>query len=159
MDNDSVLALLRSLAKPFGLVICQRDDPGHIQILNGARLVNYYPDSKNRTAYIQGMSGSHKNVTPEQAITLALRPAPIIRSAVSKRRSGKRYRKIKERLYARNNLCYRCGKVIESVEEATIEHIIPRSKGGLDHPNNYAISHGKCNWEAGDKMPERKEHE
>lgn len=158
MDIDSVLNLLKALAEPHGLTVLQRDDPGHFQILNGARLVNYYPSSKNRTAYIQGMAGSHKHVTPEQVINLALRPAPIIRSKVGRRRSGKRYRKIKERLYARSNLCYRCGKVIENISEVTIDHIIPRSKGGLDHPNNYAISHGACNWRAGNDMPERKEH-
>jgi 5-methylcytosine-specific restriction endonuclease McrA len=40
--------------------------------------------------------------------------------------------------------CWVCGKHV-SAEEATLEHIRPRSEGGSSHLENLAISHGECN--------------
>lgn len=46
--------------------------------------------------------------------------------------------------------CFVCGKNVLS-DDATLEHIIPISKGGTDDMNNLTISHGKCNWNRGNK--------
>lgn len=40
--------------------------------------------------------------------------------------------------------CFVCGKHVK-LEEATLEHIIERSKGGTNAMDNLDISHGKCN--------------
>ena len=67
---------LQSLAEARGLRIEERG-PGHFQIIGGTCLVNYYPDSKRRSAYIAGQEGrARRNVTPEQAIEMAFEPAP-----------------------------------------------------------------------------------
>jgi 5-methylcytosine-specific restriction endonuclease McrA len=34
---------------------------------------------------------------------------------------------------------------------ATVEHIIPKSRGGEDKPSNWAAAHGICNWERGNR--------
>lgn len=41
-------------------------------------------------------------------------------------------------------LCYVCGKPV-SRKDATLEHIIPLSKGGTDKWENLQISHDACN--------------
>ena len=48
-------------------------------------------------------------------------------------------------LWIENPKCFVCGKNIEIFSDATIEHIIPRSKGGTNHLNNLAVSHRLCN--------------
>ena len=35
--------------------------------------------------------------------------------------------------------CYWCGRIL-SAEEASVEHIHPRSEGGTDHPENIGLS-------------------
>jgi len=50
---------------------------GHVQILGGTCLVNYYPDSKRRSAYIAGATGRARHgVTPGQAVEMAFESAP-----------------------------------------------------------------------------------
>jgi len=74
--------------------------------------------------------------------------------------AGFAYKQAKK-VYIRTNLaeaqnwkCCFCG--IEMVEypnqknSATIEHVIPRCKGGLNSPKNYAISCNRCNNNRGD---------
>ena len=41
--------------------------------------------------------------------------------------------------------CYVCGKPITKEGHATLEHILPVSKGGTDDMGNLALSHEKCN--------------
>lgn len=52
-------------------------------------------------------------------------------------------------LYLWDNNCKLCGKKFKSFEETTIDHIIPKSKGGLNHITNYQLSHLKCNAKKG----------
>ncbi len=46
--------------------------------------------------------------------------------------------------------CFVCGKHV-TLEDATLEHVIERSKGGTDDMSNLDISHGKCNEERSKK--------
>lgn len=41
--------------------------------------------------------------------------------------------------------CHVCGKPITKESYATLEHILPVSKGGTDDMGNLALSHEKCN--------------
>lgn len=47
------------------------------------------------------------------------------------------------------NRCYICNKYFEN--DFTVEHIIPRSKGGSNHPRNIVLSCKKCNYSRQDK--------
>jgi 5-methylcytosine-specific restriction endonuclease McrA len=40
--------------------------------------------------------------------------------------------------------CWVCGQHV-AAEDATLEHILPRSEGGNSHRDNLAISHLQCN--------------
>lgn len=48
--------------------------------------------------------------------------------------------------------CFLCEKPITKPEYATLEHILPLSKGGTDEMHNLALSHQKCNNQGGDKL-------
>ena len=45
--------------------------------------------------------------------------------------------------------CFVCGEQITKESYATLEHILPVSKGGTDDMNNLALSHAKCNQKRG----------
>lgn len=45
--------------------------------------------------------------------------------------------------------CWFCGRDLG--DDITIEHLVPRSKGGVNHLDNYALAHAKCNQDAADK--------
>lgn len=46
-------------------------------------------------------------------------------------------------------VCYLCGKLVERYRDLSLDHIIPRSRGGVDEHGNWGVSHKDCNWEKG----------
>lgn len=67
---------ITKLATQRGLTVEDHGN-GHFQILGGSCLVNYYPLSKRRSAYIAGTTGkARSNVTPQQAVEMAFESAP-----------------------------------------------------------------------------------
>lgn len=73
--------------------------------------------------------------------------------AVAKERPGKAASKTaitREKLLARDGgECWFCGKPMG--DDCTIEHLIPKSKGGRNTADNYALAHAACNNAAADK--------
>jgi 5-methylcytosine-specific restriction endonuclease McrA len=47
--------------------------------------------------------------------------------------------------------CHYCNKIIETYEDATIDHKRPLSKNGLDRPKNWAFCCKDCNKRKGSK--------
>ncbi len=50
-----------------------------------------------------------------------------------------------------HHICYLCGKEV-SVHDATFEHVIPLSDGGVHTPENVRLAHGVCNSRKGAKL-------
>lgn len=46
-------------------------------------------------------------------------------------------------------ICQLCLEPIDSMKDATIDHITPVSKGGTDQLNNLRLTHHLCNQERG----------
>lgn len=46
--------------------------------------------------------------------------------------------------------CFVCGRHVKE-KHATLEHVIPRSKGGTDDMDNLSISHNACNARRGNE--------
>lgn len=147
---------LRRLAQRHGLQMTEREN-GHVQ-LQGQVLVNYYPESKNRTAYVERMTGGIKHVTPTQAVDFALHPEKIPGNVVCKAKRKPSYTRHKRRMLKKHPYCFWCAKKgIQNKLEATtatVDHVIPLSKGGLDNNNNRVLSCLPCNQTKGNKMPE-----
>lgn len=55
-------------------------------------------------------------------------------------------------LFHKDPHCGICGYVIVSIEDATIDHIYPRSLGGLNEFENKQIAHGRCNVKKSNKV-------
>ncbi len=137
----------------------------HVQII-GPLLCNYYPDSKKRSAYVAGTTQRKNNVTLEEAVEMALK-APVLRPEQRKdwrRASGTTNgrRRIVSRLRGKfGDNCHWCKEIMvffgDGPLRATIEHVIPLDRGGLDNENNMRLAHKKCNNKRGNNMPELEE--
>lgn len=124
---------------------------GHLQITGGPLLVNYYPESKRRSAYVAGTTHRREHVTPEQAVEMAFDvPQHVPDEFKAKRHNQKRS---KLRMWNKHPFCYWCTARLAQ-ELATVDHVVPLSRGGLDNANNKVLACGKCNHDRADKMPE-----
>lgn len=141
------LAQVQSAAKARGATV--RDcGNGHIQI-HGVLLVNYYPNAKRQTAYVAGTTGGKRFVDPEQAVALAFQP-PAFQPGIAKR---KQQTSAKHRMFKTQKRCHWC-RIKLTAETATVDHVIPISRGGLNNDNNRVLACQPCNSARGHAMPE-----
>ena len=59
---------------------------------------------------------------------------------------------LKKLFIAQNRKCYLCGGKM-SMKESSIDHVIPRSKGGKNTRRNLLLTHVFCNNEKSDRLP------
>jgi 5-methylcytosine-specific restriction endonuclease McrA len=60
---------------------------------------------------------------------------------------------LRTRIWMRDGyLCWLCGKDVEWAD-MTVDHVLPRSKGGTDRQSNLRCAHWLCNNKRGDKAP------
>lgn len=123
---------------------------GHLQ-LKGHFLVNYYPESKKRSAYVAGTTKAVNYVTPKQAVEMCMKPP--VANGKNDKRSGNSRRKRMALLKRGVKKCRWCECPL-TLDTSTIEHIIPLQRGGLDNANNRTLACVKCNQERGSDMPE-----
>ena len=69
-----------------------------------------------------------------------------------KKRKRRSYPKRKKLLWERNPHCHWCGRLL-SLDDSTLDHIVPRSRGGSNHRENLTLSCGPCNRRRGDLSP------
>lgn len=142
---------LRDAAAARGAVVNDRGN-GHYQI-KGYLLVNYYPLSKKRTAYVAATVHGKHNVTPQEAVEMAFRAPPVAPLAKKDTRHG-HARTQRKRLIRKNGpFCHWC-KCRVTLDTSTVEHIVPLHRGGLDNANNRALACKDCNHKRGHDMPE-----
>ena len=60
-------------------------------------------------------------------------------------------------LWENGKRCAICGKMIESVDDLTVDHIVPISKGGKRTIENCQLAHKSCNCSKSDAMPDEYE--
>lgn len=132
---------------------------GHIQI-EGLMLVNWWPESKKRTAHVGATRKGFTGVSAQRAIELAMQPPPIV-EVKDERRST--YRDVKTKMFRKQKTCNWChvylsldGK-IPGTMKATLDHVIPLKRGGLDNANNWVLTCEPCNRKRGHDMPELKQ--
>ena len=141
---------------PDGVKVVQVSD--HHWQVHGQIMINHYPLSKKKTAYIQNTTAGIENVSVKQALSWAANPALIPRAKLpysKKRKTNSTYKRAKKRLIKKGMVnCFWCKKPLN--DDVTLEHIVPLSKGGLDCESNWALAHEKCNQAQGDKLQKSK---
>lgn len=140
---------LEKLAEIKGLTVKDYGN-GHYQLLGGPLLVNYYPHSRYKTAYVAGTTQGVTGVDPEKAVSMCF-TAPALTKVKDKR--PKNTRKIRQRLLKKIANCRWCNVPL-TIDTSTLEHIIPLHRGGLDNASNRTLACAKCNGERGNNMPE-----
>jgi len=145
------LAKLRALAAAAGLVV-KDCGHGHIQV-RGALLVNWWPESKRRTAHVAQTNKGKEFATAEDVIRMAQEIPAIKPLSDRDKRSQRRAQTFKRRLLMRDPRCRWCLTPL-TIETATIDHIVPLMRGGLDNRNNMCLACEKCNKSRGHDMPE-----
>ena len=141
---------LKKLAAEKGVEYIDKGN-GHIQLI-GALMVNYYPNSKSKSAYIAGTKKALKQVTPEQAIGMCFK-APTCQGVTDKRTPKASRKQRKAMLVKGLDRCRWC-KTLLTIDTSTVEHIIPLARGGLDNANNKTLACYDCNQSRGGNMPE-----
>lgn len=149
------LAQLKQLAEGKSLTIKDCGN-GHIQII-GPMLVNWWPTSKSRTAHVAATRKGFHGVNAVRAIALAMEPPPV--ESVATPRSSNGYRKQKAKMFRKQKTCYWCHVQLSldgapGTEKATLDHIVPLKRGGLDNANNWTLACEPCNSKRGHDMPE-----
>lgn len=149
----SIKSKLEGLCKKNELTL--KALPNGLFHIKGYFLVNYWPESKHRKAYVAGTKNGVKNVTPEQAVRMALSPPEFAPKAKrDSRTSGSRAKR--QQMHNRGiDKCCWCGCPI-CIDTSTLEHVIPLARNGLDNANNWRLACKDCNDERGSNMPEIK---
>ncbi len=142
------LKKLKKLSVKHGI---QFEIKSSIQIhIKGAILVNYYPNSKKRTAYLAGTKHSYQDISYEEAFKLSI-TVPKLNGDKEKRKGS--YKGAREKLLKKRPFCHWCDEPL-TIETGTLEHIVPLALGGLNNPNNYTLACDSCNKNRGSSMPE-----
>lgn len=125
---------------------------GHWRIENGKYEVNWWPFSRRKTIYVNGLSkgNAQRYGDCEAAIAAALSDPDIKRRG--KRGSRKKhYRREKRAMLKRDPRCHWC-KCSLTLETATLDHVIPLARGGSNATDNMVLSCEPCNKEKGNEL-------
>lgn len=125
---------------------------GHCQ-LKGDLLVNYYPYSKKRSAYVAGTTRGAHNVSAGEAVQMCFSAPSMVKKEDRAKRKKNSSRKIRERMLRKIPNCYWCGVKL-TINTSTLEHKVPLARGGLDQPNNRTLACYECNQARGCDMTE-----
>lgn len=64
--------------------------------------------------------------------------------------------KVRTLLWRDGNLCWLCGMPFSKQhgKKPSLDHVIPKSKGGSNRNENLRLAHSRCNRDRGDMDPE-----
>jgi 5-methylcytosine-specific restriction endonuclease McrA len=139
---------------------------GHWQIRGGKYCVNFYPHAKDGPSFYVNATNAgvktkysrhaERRVTIADAIEATYNPLHKRRIKKTPRRRS--YRGAKKRLLADDPRCYWCKKPLDA-STATLDHIIPLSKGGTNGIDNLTLACEDCNQSRDNELPAQTEWE
>ena len=129
-------------ALKLGLVASDKGN-WHWQV-KGKLIVNYYPS--RGTIYIAGTTKGTRQYDVKDLFKYC-QELPEIQVIADR----KQYTGAKRKLWKKSPFCWLCQKKL-LIHEATIDHFIPLSKGGLNNSNNYRLACEPCNIKRGNKI-------
>lgn len=124
----------------------------HFQAKDGpfVKPLNYYPQTG--TFYMSGAAGGRPSADPKKCfrdLAASKTEACWDGAGALSLRQKKAFKKI---LWSKQRRCRWCNLPFSSINDATIEHLIPRSRGGSNQLDNLSLSHEKCNQERGNSL-------
>lgn len=129
----------------------------HWQIRGGKYCVNFYPHAKHGPSfYVNATNQGVKHASLADAIQATTNPMHKRRIRATPRK--KTYRGVKRRLLVEDPRCYWCGKHLDK-KTATLDHIIPLSRGGTNGLDNQTLACYDCNQNRRNHLPSRTEWE
>lgn len=136
---------------------------GHWQIRGGKYIVNFYPFAlKGPSMFVNGMHrGKRYDVTIEDALRATKtppRPSGEKAGRWGLNRRARRYRReLRHSLFARDPHCFWCQTTLtllgDSDNRATLDHLIPISKGGSNSEDNQVLACYACNQDRKNTLP------
>lgn len=140
---------IEQIAGQYGVRV-EEKGPGHYQI-HGPLLVHYWPHSRNRTAYVNNTRTKKTEVSPAEAVKMAVTLPPF--EKLKGRRKSTLHARKRKRWIKDRGVCHWCGDPVTE-ENATIDHVIPLGRGGIDNCANMVLACRDCNEWRGHDMPE-----
>ena len=152
-DQASFVARMRSTCERHGIELVEKPN-GHFQLKGRAYLVNYYPFAKVPKVYVASTTAGMP-ADLRLAVNIADGRIRTFKGLPKAERKGNPKNR-RKRMWERGvRSCHWCKEPLASVEESSLEHIIPLSRGGLDNPNNWALAHKACNNARGNLLPHK----
>lgn len=149
--SGTLVAGLKKLIAANGvpLTVVQLN-PHHWQITGGVHVVNWYPESKSGAMYLNGATKGLPQAKPLDVMNAAMGTTgkPVAPVNVKKRPDLQRARRA---MYREDPHCHWCKcrvwekEVCDPQIVATVDHRIPRSKGGSDRRDNLVLACHGCN--------------
>lgn len=136
------VAKLMERCRAAGLAV-QAHTPFHF-VIRGRYEVNLYPTTGK--AHLKGGQRSGRVRSIDHVLELAQGEAAVQVGELAKRRQ---MTTSKRQLWRHSHICGLCKQPIDSFEEATVDHIIPRARGGSNRFDNLQLAHGGCNEDKG----------
>lgn len=136
---------LNAMARAYNLKLVTHG-PYHWQVLGGKFMVNYYPSKKS--IYVQGMTKGERWCELAHVIEAAV-GSDLPRTVPKAKRRTLSH--IKKKLYAKSDRCAICTHPMK-YEEASVDHVIPLSRGGSNRQDNLQLAHKSCNTEKDNKL-------
>lgn len=118
----------------------------HLSV-RGRYEVNVYPSTGR--LHLKGGNSSGKFSSIDQIIDLAQGEEALKVRENAKRRP---LTSKKELLWRHSHICGICKDPIESIHDATVDHILPLAHGGSNRFDNFQLAHEQCNSEKGCKL-------
>jgi hypothetical protein len=91
----------------------------------------------------------HRSIRRQQLLPIDFDRPEHVAAMIERRRHKKRLARSKQR-----RRCRYCGRCIAHRKHAEIDHVVPKSRGGSDHPRNLVLCCFECNRSKGDFLPE-----
>lgn len=132
------VAKLEKKAHDAGLRF-RRNTDFHVQI-RGRYEINIYPSTGR--VHLKGGQRSGRVQSIEEIINLAIGEAALNVGELASRRQ---MTSSKRQLWRHSHICGLCKEPIDSFEEATVDHIIARARGGSNRFDNLQLAHAHCN--------------
>lgn len=119
----------------------------HWQIHGGTLLVNYYETTGK--IYVNGTTKAFVGTLAEAIIAARKPPGVTVKRADDLTKAMRKF--LRETLLSTNPYCFKCGKKL-NITSATLDHIIPRSRGGSNGLDNLRLACQPCNEKRGNNV-------